>query len=103
MLLSDDERLVTHSYVLVETTALAQRRLGLGAVRALRDALFPLLGVVWVDRDLHAGALTATLAARRRDVSLVDHVSFEIMRRRALTRAFAFDAHFAGEGFETVG
>ena len=35
-----------------------------------------------------------TLAARRREVSLVDRVSFEVMRRLGLTTAFAFDAHF---------
>jgi len=35
-------------------------------------------------------------------VSFVDRVSFEVMRRRALRRAFAFDEHFAEHGFELV-
>jgi len=88
--------------VLVETTALAQRRLGLEAVRALRDDLVPVLRVAWVDEDLHATALTALVAAGRRSVSLVDHVSFELMRRRGVRRALALDRHFAEQGFELL-
>ena len=32
--------------------------------------------------------------------ALVDCVSFEVMRRRGITRAFAFDRRFADAGFE---
>src|SRR5437764_355632 len=35
-------------------------------------------------------------------LSLVDAVSFEIMRRERLTQAFAFDQHFEVAGFELV-
>jgi predicted nucleic acid-binding protein len=38
----------------------------------------------------------------RRRVSLVDWVSFELMRRLRLEAAFAFDRNFAGQGFATV-
>lgn len=86
----------------METSALAQRRLGLDAVEALRGALVPVLTVVWVDRDLHDQALAATLAGGDRETSLVDRTSFELMRRRGITRAFAFDSHFADHGFELV-
>jgi predicted nucleic acid-binding protein len=85
--------------VLVETTALVQRRLGLATVGRLRDAFMPAITVTWVDADLHREALEATLAGSR-EVSLVDHTSFALMRRRNLRRAFAFDDHFAREGFE---
>lgn len=97
-----DELLLVHSYVLVETTALTQRRLGLDAVRALRDELFPVLTVEWVDASLHAVALAALVAAGRRSVSLVDHVSFEVMRRRNIRHALAVDRHFAEWGFELL-
>jgi len=101
-LLADEEPLLTHNYVVVETVALTQRRLGLRAVTVLRDAILGVVGQTWVDRDLHREALAATLAAGRRDVSFVDRVSFEVMRHRALRRAFAFDEHFAEQGFELV-
>ena len=101
-LLADDEPLVTHNYVVLETVALTERRLGIEAVTVLRDALLAVVRQTWIDRDLHGHALAATLAAGRRDVSFVDWVSFELMRRRAVRRAFAFDQHFAEQGFELV-
>ena len=95
-------RLVTHGSVVVELAALAQRRLGIDAVRTLLDDLIPLCEVVWVDAELHREATTALLAAGRRDVSLVDWTSFVVMRRAAIERAFAFDDDFVAQGFEVV-
>jgi uncharacterized protein len=43
------------------------------------------------------------LAAARRNLSLVDCVSFELMRRLGIRRVFCFDPHFAEQGFELVG
>lgn len=94
--------LLTHSYVLVETTALLQRRIGLQAVAALHDDLLPGFEVAWVGEELHVAAWTALRAARRRQVSLVDHVSFELMHRRAVRAAFAFDDDFERAGFELL-
>ena len=91
---------VTHSSILVETTALVQRRLGMTAVRTLLDDLVPLFDVVWVDAVLHAQATTALLAANQRQISLVDWTSFAVMRQRAIDEAFAFDDDFEERGFE---
>lgn len=100
--LGADNALLTHEYVLVETTSLAQRRLGLQAVRSLVDDLLPLLEIAWVDEPLHAEAREGLLAAGRRTVSLVDWVSFLVMRRHGVRRAFTFDQDFAAEGFEVL-
>jgi predicted nucleic acid-binding protein len=64
--------LVTSSYVLVESFALIQARLGLDAVRALHDAILPVVAVPWVLEQDHAAAVSALLAADRRRLSLVD-------------------------------
>jgi predicted nucleic acid-binding protein len=101
-LLESDEELVTTSYVLVETVALLQHRFGLAAVRGFHDAVVPVLGVVWVDAELHAEGAAALLTAGRRELSLVDCVSFGCMRRRGLTRAFHFDRHFRDQGFASA-
>ena len=37
------------------------------------------------------------------EFSLIDAVSFEVMRRHKLTHAFAFDRHFAIAGFQLLG
>lgn len=101
-LLDAGERLLTHNYVVVEAIALAQRRLGPDAVAALRDELLPILRQTWVDRELHELALAATIAAGSREPSLVDRVSFELMRRQGIRRVFAFDDDFEQQGFEPV-
>lgn len=92
--------LVTSNYVIVETVAVAQNRLGIGAVRTLMGDIVPLLDVVFVDVATHGAAVSALLAAGRRHLSLVDCASFEIMRQLTVRRAFAYDRHFEEQGFE---
>ena len=95
--------LVTSSYVLVESFALIQARLGLDAVRALHDAILPVVSVHWVLEQDHAAAVSALLAADRRRLSLVDCCSFQIMRRLGIRQALAYDQHFTEHGFEVIG
>jgi uncharacterized protein len=95
-------RPVTHNYVLVEAVALVQARLGMEAVRRLLDDLVPVVELRSVDRQLHAQAVAALLATGARDVSLVDRVSFALMRTAQIVEAFAFDPHFEREGFTLV-
>lgn len=101
-LMERERPLLTHSYVLVETFALVQRRLGLEAVRALHHDLIPLLDIVWVDEALHRAAVETLLASGSQSVSLVDRVSFILMQRRGMRTAFAFDEDFSEEGFTTL-
>jgi len=93
------QALVTHNYVVLESTALMQARRGMPAVRRLMRDLLPVVEVGWITPDLHERALAALLAADSRDVSLVDRVSFAFMRERDLDTAFAFDSDFEREGF----
>jgi len=52
-----------------------------------------------VSLALHQQALAALLSAGRREVSLVDWVSFLWMREQNIRQAFAFDQHFLEQGF----
>ncbi len=100
---TDNERvLFTSNYVLVETFALVQRRLGLEAVHGLADVFVPLLQTVWVDEGLHAAAVASLFTAGRRRLSLVDCTSFELMRRLGLTDVLALDTDFADQGFSLL-
>jgi predicted nucleic acid-binding protein len=95
---SAEDRLVVHSYVVVETAALLQNRSGHDtAARFLRDAAA--YETVWVDADTHREGLALFARLKSRDLSLVDCVSFTVMRKRGLTTAFAFDKHFVQQGF----
>jgi predicted nucleic acid-binding protein len=93
--------LLTNNYVLLETTALLQHRIGMAAVRALHEDVTPLLQVDWVSEDQHRAGLEAVLAAARKKLSLVDCVSFQTMRNRGVRTAFCFDPHFREQGFVT--
>lgn len=96
------ETLVTSNYVLLETSALSQNRLGMESVRAFEDAVTPLLRVLWVDANVHRQAMAAVLTAGRRRLSLVDCSSFVLMRAHGLQTAFAFDDHFHEQGLEII-
>ena len=95
-------KLVSTSYVLTETIALVQRRGGLDPVRAFVSNIVPLLQVYWVEAEVHRAALAILLAAGQRELSLVDCVSFEVMRRFDIKQAFTFDRDFAVHGFECL-
>lgn len=95
------ERLLTHNYVVLETAALVQRRLGQTWTWALFRDLLPVLDVLFVDEELHRQAESAYLAAPS-GPSLVDCMSFQVMRTRGMRQAFAFDGHFTEQGLEVV-
>ena len=101
MTLSGDEP-VTHNYVLVETVAIARRRLGDVAARRLIQEFAPALTTVWIDEATHAAGVAALLAALPTKVSLIDFVSFEVMREHGIARAFSFDGDFRAAGFESM-
>ena len=94
--------LLTTSYVLVETYALLGRRFGPTAVRDFREKFVPLLDVTWVDEDLHERALDEWMRRDSRRLSLVDVVSFLVMREKGVSEAFVFDPHFDAEGFTSL-
>ena len=101
-ILDEDANLVTSNYIIVETTALVQNRLGMNAVADLQNSLLPLVQVEWVAQVTHQAGIAAMLTANRRQLSLVDCVSFEICRQRNIKDVFAFDQHFEEQGFRLL-
>ena len=101
-MMASDEHVVTTNYVLVETFAHLQSRLGLRAVREFQEDVVPVLRVEFVTPEMHRLGIVALLAASRRGLSLVDCVSFEVMRESGMKSAFTFDGHFLEYGFTAV-
>lgn len=101
-LLYSERSLVTSNYLLVESLSLIQRRLGMEPVRVFQEDVVPLMTIEWVDAALHEAGMSAFLTASRKQLSFVDCVSFELMRKLGIKTAFAFDAHFSEQGFERI-
>lgn len=96
--LKEGRTLWTTSYIIVETVALLQHRLGLAPVRDLVEHLMPVLSIEWVSEVLHRKGIERLLRENRRRLSLVDCVSLEFMRSQGLRDVLALDSQFADAG-----
>ena len=100
--MSDGQGLLIHNYVFVEAVALLQNRLGLESSLAfLCDA--QRFTIHWVSPSDHAEAVEIMNARNRRDLSLVNCMSFVVMRQYKIETALAFDRDFETEGFHLTG
>ncbi len=99
---TEDCTLITTNYVVVESFALIQHRLGLEAARGFYEDMLPLINIEWVDADTHRAGVSAFLSASRRRLSLVDCISFDVMRTSGIRTVFAFDPHFSEQGFKSI-
>jgi predicted nucleic acid-binding protein len=96
--LKSGEVFVLHNYILLESAALLQARLGLpSAVLFLKDAKS--FEVEWVDSDLQKEAEKELERIGKRGISLVDCTSFLVMRRKGVQKVLAFDPDFEAWGF----
>lgn len=101
-LLESRTQLVTTSYVVVEATSIAHKRLGRTAARTLLQDVVPVLDVAFVDGALHEHSVARYLEKGRGDVSIVDCASFETMDELGVETALAFDRHFGRAGYKLV-
>ena len=95
--------LVTTNYVVHESIALIQSRLGWEALDDFFDVLLPLCELVWVDRQLHELGLARHRQARERRLSLTDCVSIAWMKREQVDDGIFQDEHFDREHFRLAG
>lgn len=91
--------LATSNYAAVESFALAQRRMGMAALRVLCSDILPAIAVWFLTPEEHEASLAMVLAADRRRLSFADCSNFEMMRRRGIRTALALDRDFARQRF----
>ncbi len=99
------ERLVTTNLVVAEMHGLLLRRLGRDVALDYLDTLSTEAThhVRFIDRQLATAAIDRWLRPfRDQRFSLVDAVSFELMRLEGIRTAFALDRHFAAAGFQMM-
>jgi len=98
---SSSHSFVTSSYVFVEVvTLLNNRRLHAKAVELGKNLLTSrLFNLVHVDEELFDEAWALFQKHKDKKYSLTDCVSFQLMKRLAITEALTFDKHFVQAGF----
>lgn len=101
-LIESGRSLTTSNYVVVETTALLQHRLGLEPVRDLNSRLLPLLRLMWISPESHRKAAERHVRADRRRLSLVDCSSFVVMDAEGIRDALTLDDDFRQEGYNVL-
>jgi len=101
-LIENNERVICNNYILVESIALIQSRIGMEAVAVLHNDIIPFVDVEWLDEDSHNAIMEMVIRTNRRVISLVDQASFNTMRRHRINTAFTFDEHFSEQGFESI-
>jgi predicted nucleic acid-binding protein len=101
-LTASPSRPFTTSYILAEAANAVARTPIRGQVAALRDELELRQRVVVPTSDDWNSAWAAYRRGESGDAGLVDQLSFMIMRRMGVRRAFTNDKHFRAAGFETL-
>jgi uncharacterized protein len=94
--------LVTTPQVLLECGNASARRPCRTDVAELRRDLIAAGGLVPPTPTEEDEAWAAYERGEAGQAGIVDHVSFVVMRRLALSQAFTNDAHFRAAGFETL-
>jgi predicted nucleic acid-binding protein len=97
-------RCFTSSFVLDETFTLLGRRSSYGFAAERARALLgsAVLTILRPDPDDEGRAVELFEKFADQKLSFTDAVSFALMRRHRLARAFTFDRHFAHAGFEIM-
>lgn len=93
--------LFTSSFVLDETFTLLARRTSYAFAADRAEAAYSsrVLTILRPGPDDELEALALFRKLGDQEVSFTDCVSFALMRRHRLSRAFTFDRHFAAAGF----
>ncbi len=101
-LLAHRADLVTSAFVLLECGNAAARKPYRSAVSRLRKQMEPGHRLIVPTLEDWQAAWLAYERGEADGAGTVDHVSFTIMRRLGISKAFTNDGHFRAAGFETL-
>ncbi len=99
LLLQTDRSLITSNYIILETTALLQNRIGSKAAQIFNNDILRVVDVVWITQIIHESSVELWKNQGRRNLSLVDCSSFILMGQNQCSEAFSMDKHFADQGY----
>lgn len=101
-LLEDSVSLRTSNYVVSESLSLIHHRLGYKAASIWYKDILGVLDVYWVDQATHHRAYELWMNLGRRQHSMVDCISYVIMHKNQIEKAFCFKRSYAEQGFKLL-
>lgn len=99
LLLQTERCLITSNYVILETTALLQNRIGQKAALIFNNDILRVVDVHWITQIIHESSIELWKNQGRRNLSLVDCSSFILMGQTQCSEAFSMDKHFTDQGY----
>ena len=99
--LEQGDRMLSNSYVLIESAALIQRRMGFASLRSFLDSVQGRWEIQWINRGMHDAIWQRMSASGGSRLSLVDW-SVIVMAEQTRAAVFTFDSDFAGEGLRVI-
>lgn len=100
---SEAASLLIHSYAILEASAVMQRKVGIQQALDFLIEIGDSATIHWVTQEDHERAVYRLGQRNRRNLSLVDCMSFVLMEQYDSTTAFSYDSDFEAEGFKLVG
>ncbi|HYA11447.1 MAG TPA: PIN domain-containing protein [Thermodesulfovibrionales bacterium] len=104
VILKSQKALVTSNLIIAETHVLILHELGYRAatdfLKSVRNS--PRIMTVYSTAEIEADAEVILIKYADQDFSYTDAVSFAIMKRQKIRKAFCFDRHFLTAGFEKI-
>jgi hypothetical protein len=79
-----------------------QDKIGFEAAKIWHSDILGILDVWWVDAATHQHAYELWLNIGRMHSSFIDCVSFVMMHRHQIEKAFCFKPHFTDHGFDLL-
>jgi len=101
LLLKGKTRFITSNLIIHETTMLLERKVSKKESIRFLKAIFkdPIVEIIHADEDVEQEAYELYQKYKDQDFSIVDCISFMIMRKYQIYRCFTFDKHFSTMGF----
>jgi predicted nucleic acid-binding protein len=103
-LLRQSRSLVTSNLVIAETYILLRKEMGRTAAASFLEKIkaSPRVMKICSDEETESEAEKILAKYKDQDFSYTDAVSFAIMHRMGIKKAFCFDRHFMAAGFEKI-
>ena len=78
-LLAEKSIIISSNYVLLETMAILKNRIGIEAIKVLKNDILPVMKTYWIDEEIHNFCVNIQIVSGMKKISLVDYTKLRYM------------------------